>query len=1075
MKAHSRSKAFALVLVLCLIVVVSSILIAFVTVMRMDRAATQSYSQGIRADQIALGAVQTLEDQIVAEIENGSVRYGATGTSSDTNGPYVFEPIARTDMVLQRAGTTTNAGTLYKVSKAGVPFFTNGPSLASAAASSVPAGNGRRITLQRWSKPALLTNGWSTNQAVPDWINVTRSGPQIVTISEAKNGALSNPKFVIGRYCYAVYDVGGLLDVSIAGFTKDGSDLTGRFIARKGSSFFADLAQIPNGSENLSAAQIDKMVKWRNKASLPTASSYATNYLGTNGGVTVNAGDNSFVNRQDLIRYAQANGMTNALPYLTAIHRSLNAPNYSPTTNAVASGSYAYKDNANSTSSINRSIANVRVKTGGWVRADGGLAVTGEPLLKNRFPLKRLGLLAETAANATDIQKYLGLSGSGGHEPWTYNHGSPGRIMTLEEVAAANREPDFFELLKAAILDGSLGRDPGGIKFNSTDPGVYSDVRSVSVEHDPQIFKIGANIIDQFDADNYPTTIFCPMFAPLTDSANFAYGIENLPYFTRLAPILRDVTPPAFDGTQSLGRCWVQPALWNPHQADVESVPTPAVIRVQASGVARMTASYSYTSPVPQPTPPKKVANGPDTDFSVDLKAAIIQPQPLASIDFRTQPVPLNEGNVDPAATDIKNIPSQQFPTATWTARPAGFAVDAMPYFPDGTTKVNPIYFVFQPVGSVSFALQWLDGTVWRTYANVRQVKPKMQTQVSPDAAGILGDDLAHDSYVSFDGRTDRFGMGLALFPANLTFRPAYLPVSGNKFVGPGPDVASGFLYGTPPVPVMPTASAGYFPASLAKNSDSGTVKYKDVDGISRMADGGFASETAASFPNGFPLATGNNTGSQRPIILNRPCRSVAELGYAFRDLPFKTIDLFTDQSADLGLLDVFSVDDAPIVAGKVNPNTAPAEVLQAILTGGLKRENFVGSDPASADLLGGYVPDLATNVFAQLQQAPLLHRGEMATSLGGALSAVVPTNNYADAGNKTHREAAIRSIADVSDVRTWNLFLDVIAQAGRYSTQATSLASDFMVEGEKRYWLHISIDRVTGTVISRQLEPVYE
>jgi hypothetical protein len=488
-----------------------------------------------------------------------------------------------------------------------------------------------------------------------------------------------------------------------------------------------------------------------------------------------------------------------------------------------------------------------------------------------------------------------------------------------------------------------------------------------------------------------------------------------------------------------------------------------------------MTASYSYSGPVPQPTPPKKAATGPDIDFSVDQKAAIIQPQPLASIDFRTQPVPLNEGNVDLVATDIKNIPSQQFPTAPWTAKPVGFAVDAMPYFPDSTTKTNPIYFLFQPVGSVSFTLQWLDGNVWRTYANIRQVKTKMQTQVSPDAAGYLGDDSAHDSYVTFDGRTDRFGVGLALFPINSTFRPTYLPVSGSKFVGPGPDVASGFLYGSPPGPVMPTASAGYYPASLAKNSDAGTVKYKDVDGIARMADGGFASESAASFPNGFPLAAGNNTGSQRPLILNRPCRSVAELGYAFRDLPFKTVDLFTDQSADLGLLDVFSVDEAPIVAGKINPNTAPAEVLRAIVTGGLKRENFVGSEPASADLLGSYVPDLAANLSAQLRQTPLLHRGEMAASLGTALSAVVPANNYLDAANKTHREAAIRSIADICDVRTWNLFIDVVAQAGRYSPQATSLASDFIVEGEKRYWLHIAIDRVTGAVISRQLEPVYE
>jgi hypothetical protein len=45
---------------------------------------------------------------------------------------------------------------------------------------------------------------------------------------------------------------------------------------------------------------------------------------------------------------------------------------------------------------------------------------------------------------------------SGGY--WTYRTPSGGRILTLEEVKQANREPDFFELLKAAITAGSLGK-----------------------------------------------------------------------------------------------------------------------------------------------------------------------------------------------------------------------------------------------------------------------------------------------------------------------------------------------------------------------------------------------------------------------------------------------------------------------------------------------------------------------------------------------------------------------------------------------------------------------------------------
>jgi hypothetical protein len=39
---------------------------------------------------------------------------------------------------------------------------------------------------------------------------------------------------------------------------------------------------------------------------------------------------------------------------------------------------------------------------------------------------------------------------------------------------------------------------------------------------------------------------------------------------------------------------------------------------------------------------------------------------------------------------------------------------------------------------------------------------------------------------------------------------------------------------------------------------------------------------------------------------------------------------------------------------------------------------------------------------------------------------------------------------------------IDVIAQSGRYPPNATTLAN-FMVEGEKRYWLHVAIDRFTS------------
>ena len=81
---------------------------------------------------------------------------------------------------------------------------------------------------------------------------------------------------------------------------------------------------------------------------------------------------------------------------------------------------------------------------------------------------------------------------------------------------------------------------------------------------------------------------------------------------------------------------------------------------------------------------------------------------------------------------------------------------------------------------------------------------------------------------------------------------------------------------------------------------------------------------------------------------------------------------------------------------------------------------------------------------------------------------------NSATGAGEEARELIGRSLAEVTQTRTWNLLIDLIAQSGRYPAAATNL-SQFVVEGEKRYWLHIAIDRLTGQVIDQQLEAVSE
>jgi len=89
---------------------------------------------------------------------------------------------------------------------------------------------------------------------------------------------------------------------------------------------------------------------------------------------------------------------------------------------------------------------------------------------------------------------------------------------------------------------------------------------------------------------------------------------------------------------------------------------------------------------------------------------------------------------------------------------------------------------------------------------------------------------------------------------------------------------------------------------------------------------------------------------------------------------------------------------------------------------------------------------------------------------LAAAAAAVVPALAASDEAKQT----IARALAESGQARTWNLMIDVIAQTGHYGPNAQGL-TDFIPEGEKRYWLHIALDRDDGTVLGTQLEEVIE
>jgi hypothetical protein len=250
--------------------------------------------------------------------------------------------------------------------------------------------------------------------------------------------------------------------------------------------------------------------------------------------------------------------------------------------------------------------------------------------------------------------------------------------------------------------------------------------------------------------------------------------------------------------------------------------------------------------------------------------------------------------------------------------------------------------------------------------------------------------------------------------------------------------------------------------------------------GLEKVDPAGSSSSPSPA-PSPFPPPAGMSPTPPPAIpayaMLNRPFRNVGEFGYAFRTASGptptpssnpKTLDFYAATSPDAPILDLFTYNNAPIRAGVVNLNTRNVAVVTAILTGSFQTEQNIGPAPSPSPVASPSAKIAATNIVNATTTQPALSRAEITR-----LSSVV-TNTPFTASEET-REAIARALAEVTQTRTWGLLIDLITQTGRYPPRTTNLTQPFIVEGEKRYWLHIAIDRFTGQVIDQQLESVSE
>jgi hypothetical protein len=236
-------------------------------------------------------------------------------------------------------------------------------------------------------------------------------------------------------------------------------------------------------------------------------------------------------------------------------------------------------------------------------------------------------------------------------------------------------------------------------------------------------------------------------------------------------------------------------------------------------------------------------------------------------------------------------------------------------------------------------------------------------------------------------------------------------------------------------------------------NAETTWIEFADVTGAPLKA---FGLDVNPSNEPGAPPRPAS------PTFLNRPFRNVGELGYAYRNAA--TTLNFRAAGPDSVLLDLFTFNTAASRPGQLNLNTRNVGALAAAIKGAFPLESSSSgiTDPAAKTA--------AESIIVATSLQPAMGRDHIAR-LAGAVT------NPPFSADEQQNEAVTRALSELTQTRTWNLMIDVVAQSGRYPPNVTAAADlpKFVVRSEKRYWLHVAIDRFTGEVLEQQLEAIYE
>lgn len=1183
-----REEGAAIVIVLAFVVLLTSLVFAFFSRAVDQRQISNSSAGQMRADILAKGALETLVGDLHQEIAAGSIV-----TTPGNLGVRAYEPKNKA-IVPAKVGAAPDMPNLIKRSVAGEPFFdgvdydtANYP--ASDRSSSVlttePSLNGRYISPERWNNALLLppspVNSTPPESWVPQWIVVSRDGSNPTAWSKDLSDA-QGARYVTGRYAYAIYNIGGLLDANVAGYP--GSVAIGD-AAKKGSLALADLTAVPG----ITQAMVDTLAGWRNYATLQASGTFpmfATldsarflefvrdpdqAFVKVNNQVHNSRTDQLFLSRQELIGFARSIGIPDdALQNFTTFSREWNAPSWKPARNAVEldnelasletierpspdpGAAFAYKDNRDSLTAVNRNIANLRAAATRVItsyRADGTsytyIIQAGAPWFQRRFPLGRLAWVGRdgpaNGGNDTNIQACFGLKWNNAAKRWNYvghtGTSLQSSIASLETVLGQTREANFFELLQAGILQGSLGLRSSANSMIVLEANQFGAIANQAAAAQYQIVQIAANLLDQYDGDSFPSRI---CFRAGSVDQEF-YGSESLPLINKY--IMTGYRGPS---KPRMLRTWMEFEMWNPYNSDAAANGAePAQFKIGLVGSAganfraQVDINKAYT-----PTPTLDM----DERRGFTIPAAVVG---NALTVTRAGAAGLGEAARDPLLVDALRRNGSVSVTGC----------SAACIFTEGSASYTGLYlgeydlangiseppdpsglylrmngqpdqpFMIRPMlsGSPSIELSYdYGGGNFLPVQRIRLPNDGTANTFIPQESGprststalpqnFTTPNMRAGSLASaLDPRTHRFGLsgisrrGTVVNTPETVASPNLTPFWNKAMAGysePGSNPAgpadgkAQYSHGTFPrgaffAPNLDALSGTALTEQrlatfrYADNRGTGTQSvripsegvtihtdpyYMDRDGTRRYADGTWNTSTpaAASFVLGpvnppYSNSSGGSYLNSRPVILNRPFLSVGEMSYAYRDLPFKSLDFSTANSADAALLDLFCIHEGDssrgLLAGRVDLNGTNSTVLKAILTGTTRTT----LDPAN-NLLTVLEADAIANALIATSSGPngpLQNVADLATRLG-------PDPAWTDV-IKARKEAAIGALADVGQTRTWNLMIDVIAQSGRYPSHGNvNGLEDFVVEGERRYWLQVAIDRFTGQVVDQKLEAV--